>query len=139
MHLQEKANALSLQEDRSHYWQQHVDAISWFKKPSSILKKFTKRLPSGNSHLSWKWFPDGELNTCYNCVDRWVDAGNGDEPAIFWHSEVANTKEVYSYRRLKEEVEALAAVLQGYGVGKGDTVVIYSKSSPVIVTDQLAI
>ena len=132
MHLQEQANRLSLDPDRSKYWQQHVDQIVWTKKPSSILKQFTQHLPSGNSHPSWQWFPDGELNTCYNCVDRWVDAGNGDEPAILYHSEVAGTRETYSYRKLKDDVEALAAVLRGYGVVKGDTVVIYSTLFPFL-------
>ena len=127
MHPQEEANKRSLQEDRAAYWSQHVDQISWYKKPSRILDKFTKTLPSGNSHSSWQWFPDGELNTCYNCVDRWVEAGNGDAPAIFWHSEVAKSREVYNYSRLKEEVETLAGVLRDYGLEKGDTIVIYSE------------
>lgn len=128
MHAQETANALSLSSNRATYWQQHADAVSWYKKPSAILKEFTQKLPSGNSHPSWQWFPDGELNTCYNCVDRWVEAGNGEEVAIYWHSEVAQRREVFTYKRLKEEVETLAGVLKGYGVEKGDTVVIYSTS-----------
>ena len=116
-------------EDRAPYWQQHVDQVSWYKKPSTILKQFTKKLPSGNSHPSWQWFPNGELNTCYNCVDRHVEAGNDDAFAIYWHSEVAGEKEVYTYKKLKDEVETLAGVLRDLGVGKGDTVVIYSKST----------
>lgn len=128
MHPQEQANALSLHSDRSQYWHQHASQIIWSKKPSTILKTFTQHLPSGNSHPSWQWFPDGELNTCYNCVDRWVEAGNGEQPAIYWHSEVAGAKETYSYQRLLDEVQALAGVMKGFGVGRGDTVVIYSES-----------
>ena len=128
MHKQEEANKRSLDEDRAAYWQQHADAISWYKKPSRVLDKFIQTLPSGNSHPSWQWFPDGELNTCYNCIDRWVEAGNGNYPAVYWHSEVAKAKEKYTYSRLKEEVETLAGVLREYGVGKGDTVVIYGRS-----------
>ncbi|KAK3695986.1 hypothetical protein LTR37_018204 [Vermiconidia calcicola] len=125
MHPQEEANERSLRSDRSSYWDQHADQVTWFSKPSATIKYSTKTLPSGNSHPHWQWFPDGELNTCYNCVDRHVKRGNGEQPAIFWHSEVANGKEVYSYQRLLEEVEALAGVLRNLGVRKGDTVVIY--------------
>ena len=127
--MQEEANRRSLQEDRAAYWTQHADQVSWYKKPRITLQTWTKKLPSGNSHTTWQWFPDGELNTCYNCVDRHVERGNGDQPAIFWHSEVAQQKEVYTYNRLKDEVEALAAVLRNLGVEKGDRVVIYSESA----------
>jgi propionyl-CoA synthetase len=131
MHPQEEANQQSLQPDRSAYWTQHADQISWFKKPSTTLKTFTKKLPSGNSHPSWQWFPDGELNTCYNCLDRHiVERGNGDQPAIFYHSEVAGIKETYTYSRLLDEVQALASVLKSKGVGRGDTVVIYIPMIP---------
>lgn len=126
MHPQEEANQRSLQSDRAAYWSQHADQVSWYKKPKRTIDLFEKKLPSGNSHSSYQWFPDGELNTCYNCVDRHVERGNGDTPAIFWHSEVANTREIYSYARLKVEVETLAGVLRNLGVEKGDTVVIYS-------------
>ena len=95
--MQERANKLSLDSDRSTYWTQHADQVSWYK------------------------------NTCYNCVDRHVERGNGDRPAIFWHSEVAQQREVYSYQRLKDEVETLAGVLRELGVQKGDSVVVYSK------------
>lgn len=124
---QEQANKLSLDADRSKYWQQHVDQVSWYKKPQTMLQTWTKKLPSGKSHMTWQWLPDGELNTCYNCVDRHIERGNGDQPAILWHSEVAQQREVYTYNRLKEEVETLAGVLRELGVQKGDSVVIYSK------------
>ena len=126
MHAQERANALSLQ-DPTAFWSRHAEQISWYKKPDAVITHFTNRLPSGNSHPSWQWFPGGRLNTCYNCVDRHVEAGNGDVPAIFWHSEVANSREVFSYAQLKEEVEVLAGVLSELGVAKGDRVVIYSE------------
>ena len=125
MHKQEEANKRSLQDPRSDYWDQHAEQITWYKKPQITLETWTKKLPSGNSHPSWQWFPDGELNTCYNCVDRHVERGNGHQPAFFWHSEVAQAKQTLTYSQLKTEVEALAGVLKGLGVGKGDSVVIY--------------
>ena len=126
MHEQEEANQRSLS-DPEAYWAHHAEQVSWYKKPTSTIKYFTQKLPSGAQHPSWQWFPDGELNTCYNCVDRHVEAGHGDAPAILWHSEVARKKEVFSYARLQREVATLAGVLRDLGVKKGDAVVIYSK------------
>jgi propionyl-CoA synthetase len=138
MHKQEEANKRSLQDPRSDYWTQHADQITWYKKPQTTISTWTKKLPSGNSHLTWQWFPDGELNTCYNCVDRHVERGNGDQPAIFWHSEVAQTKQTITYSQLKTEVETLAGVLRGLGVGKGDSVVIYIPMIPAGMIAALA-
>ena len=59
-------------------------------------------------------------------MDRHVIAGNGDAPAIFWHSEVANARELFTYAKLKEDVEVLAEVLRELGLATGDRVVIYS-------------
>lgn len=138
MHRQEEANKRSLQDPRSNYWDQHANQITWYKKPKTTLKTWTKTLPSGNSHLTWQWYPDGEMNTCYNCVDRHVERGNGNQPAIFWHSEVAQTKQVLTYSQLKTEVEALAGVLRDLGVGKGDSVVIYIPMIPQGIIAALA-
>ena len=138
MHKQEEANKRSIQDPRSEYWTQHADHISWYKKPETTLSTWTKTLPSGNSHLTWQWFPGGELNTCYNCVDRHVERGNGDQPAIFWHSEVAQKKQVFTYSQLKTEVETLAGVLRDLGVEKGDSVVIYIPMIPQALIAALA-
>ena len=127
MHPQERANQMSLQ-DPTAFWSRHAEHVTWYEKPASIIESFTKRLPSGHSHPSWQWFRGGRLNTCYNCVDRHVEAGNGEAPAIFWHSEVANARDVFTYARLQEEVQLLAGLLTELDVSKGDRVVIYSTS-----------
>jgi propionyl-CoA synthetase len=126
MHPQDLANERSLS-DPSTFWAQHAKQITWTKQPRAILERFTQELPSGNEHPSWTWFPGGELNTCYNCVDRHVEAGRGDEVAVYWHSEVAGRREVFTYRQLQKEVATLAGVLRSFGVDKGDRVVIYSE------------
>jgi len=91
-----------------------------------MLRRTTKKLKDGVSHPHWTWFPDGEISTSYNCVDRHVAAGNGGRTAIIWDSPVTGKKETYTYDQLLEEVEVLAGALQDEGVRKGDVVLVYS-------------
>lgn len=100
--------------------------MSWHRRPSRALTLNSKTLSSGVIHDHWAWFPDGEISTTYNCVDRHVERGNGDNLAIIWESPVTGSKEKLTYRQLLDEVEVLAGVLRGEGVQKGDVVLIYS-------------
>lgn len=114
------------------FWSQQASHLHWHKKPSQILNKTTKTLKSGTIHDHWEWFADGEISTCYNCVDRHVEAGNGDQTAIIFDSPVTNTKTKYTYKELLREVEVFAGVLRDEGVKKGDVVLVYSKRSIVL-------
>lgn len=109
------------------FWKHQAEQLYWHKQPSITLNKPTKKLRSGTSHDHWEWFPGGKIPTCYNAVDRRVEAGNGDCVAIIWDSLVTKTKEKYTYKQLKSEVEVFAGVLRE-GVKKGDVVLIYSSS-----------
>lgn len=128
-HLQDEVYASS-QKDPEAFWAHQAAQLHWHKKPSRSLKKSTKKLKSGVSHPHWTWFPDGEISTTYNCVDRHVRNGNGGSTAIIWDSPVSNNKERYSYNQLLEEVETLAAVLREEGVKQGDVVLVYSTHRP---------
>jgi propionyl-CoA synthetase len=86
-----------------------------------------KTLRGGVVHPTWEWFSGGEISTCYNCVDRHVAAGNGDQVAIYYDSPVTNTKERFTYNQLLCEVETLAGALGQEGVKKGDVVMLYSE------------
>lgn len=66
------------------------------------------------------------ISTTYNCVDRHVENGNGDNLAIVWESAVTGESAKYTYRQLQDEVEILAGVLREEGVQKGDVVIMYS-------------
>ena len=112
--------------DPEQFWSHHARELFWHRKPSHALALDSKNLPSGISHDHWAWFPDGEISTTYNCVDRHVEQGNGDRVAIIWESPVTGFKEKYTYRQLLDEVETLAGVLREEGVQKGDVVLIYS-------------
>lgn len=125
------------------FWRHQASFLDWHKPPTTILKKYTKALSNNNdniSHPHWEWFPDGELNTCYNCVDRHVRQGHGDQVAIYYDSPVTkNTKQTITYRQLLDDVQVFAAVLRDEGVRKGDTVLVYMPMHPAVITGLLAI
>lgn len=126
-HPQDDVHAASLR-DPEAFWSAHARSLHWHKPPSRALALTTKTLPNlGEKHRHWSWFPDGEINTSYNCIDRHVHAGNGDAVAIIWDSPVSGSKEKITYRQLLHEVEVLAGVLREEGVKKGDVVLIYSE------------
>ncbi|NXI02146.1 ACSS3 synthetase, partial [Pachycephala philippinensis] len=83
-------------------------------------------------------FVGGELNICYNAVDRHVENGRGDQIAIIYDSPVTNTKEKVTYKELLEQVSKLADVMIKHGVKKGDRVVIYMPMIPQTVYSMLA-
>ncbi|KAA6408688.1 MAG: propionate- ligase [Lasallia pustulata] len=101
-HVQDEVQSQSLKDPES-FWKHHAEQLYWHKKPSSSLRKTTKKLPSGTSHPHWTWFPDGEISTSYYCVDRHVRNGNGDSTAIIWDSPVTGRKEKYTYKQLLSE------------------------------------
>lgn len=124
-HPQATTHSHSL-EDPETFWSHHAARLHWHRKPSRAIIRQTKTLPSGSKHDHWSWFADGEISTAYNCVDRHVIAGNGENIAIVWESPVTGITEKYTYARLLDEVEVLAGVLREEGVQKGDIVIIYS-------------
>jgi len=125
-HPQDEVQHHSMNDPES-FWAEQASHLYWHKQPSSTLTRTPKSLKSGTTHDHWEWFPDGEISTCYNCVDRHVLAGHGEENAIIWDSPVTKTKEKFTYNRLLAEVETLAGVLREEGVRKGDVVLIYSR------------
>ena len=86
----------------------------------------------------YRWFPDGELNTCANALDRHVEAGRGDQAALIYDSPVTGTKRTYTYRELLDQTARFAGALRDLGVGKGDRVVIYMPMVPEAVIAMLA-
>jgi propionyl-CoA synthetase len=128
-HPQDDVQAYSLSDPES-FWKHQASHLHWHKQPSKILKRTSKKLKSGFAHNHWEWFPDAEISTCYNCIDRHVEAGNGDNVAIIWDSPVTGSKEKFTYKQLQSEVEVFAGVLREEGIKKGDVVLIYSSYSP---------
>ncbi|GFF74296.1 uncharacterized protein PA3568 [Aspergillus lentulus] len=138
MSTQQTVHAQSLHSPES-FWSYHATQLHWHKKPSQTLVRQPKTLPSGVTHEHWSWFPDGEISTTYNCVDRHVAAGRGENVAIIWDSPVTGVKEKYTYSQLLDEVEVLAGVLREEGVKKGDVAIIYMPMIPAALIAALAI
>jgi propionyl-CoA synthetase len=110
------------QKDPAAFWGEAAKAIDWFEAPRQIFDE--TQGPYG------RWFPDAVCNTCYNLLDRHVANGRADQDAIIYDSPVANTKRKLTYAQVLDEVSALAAVLQDFGVQKGDRVVVYMPMIP---------
>ncbi|MGZ4484231.1 MAG: propionyl-CoA synthetase [Nocardioidaceae bacterium] len=117
-------------EDRNGFWAEQAGLVDWIRKPRQVLDDSTPPF--------YRWYPDGTLNTCYNALDRHVVAGHADRTALVYDSPVADTKASYSYAELLEKVAAFAGALRGFGVGKGDRVVIYMPMIPEAVVAMLA-
>jgi propionyl-CoA synthetase len=116
--------------DRDAFWREAAGALDWRTPPSTVLDE--------SSAPFYRWFPDGELNTCENALDRHVAAGHGDRLALVYDSPVTGTKRTYTYGQLLDETAAFAGALAGLGVGKGDRVVIYLPMVPEAVVAMLA-
>lgn len=116
--------------DPTGFWEDAGKEIDWFSPATSVF--------NADSGVYGRWFDGATCNTCYNCVDRHVDAGHGDRQAVIYDSPVTDTVERYTYAQLKDQVSALANVLRGLGVEKGDRVVIYMPMVPQAVFAMLA-
>ncbi len=116
--------------DPEGFWMQAAEAVDWIEKPSRAF--FPERGVYG------EWYADGVMNTCWNAVDRWVEAGRGGQPALIHDSPLTGTKHVVTYAELKDRVASLAGALKARGVAKGDRVVIYMPMVPEAVEAMLA-
>ncbi|MTA92709.1 MAG: acetate--CoA ligase, partial [Actinobacteria bacterium] len=116
--------------DRLGFWAKQANQLSWHKP-------FTKTLDWSNAPFA-RWFDDGELNVSYNCLDRHVEAGNGDRVAIYFEGEPGDSK-TYTYAELTKEVKRAANVLTGLGVKAGDRVAIYLPMIPEAVIAMQAV
>ena len=85
----------------------------------------------------YQWFGDGKLNVSYNCLDRHVEAGNGDRVAFHWAGEEGEQRAI-TYAELHLDVQRLANALKDMGVGKGDVVGIFLPMIPEVVVAMLA-
>ena len=117
-------------DDPEKFWTEAAGAIDWTKRWDRLL--------DADKPPFYRWFEGGELNTCWNAVDRHVAAGRGLQPAIIHDSPVTNTKAVITYAELKEKVAAFAGVLRKYGVGYGDRVIVYMPMVPEALVAMLA-
>ena len=108
--------------DPEGFWAEAAAGIDWVRRWDRVL--------NADSPPFYRWFEGAELNTCYNAVDRHVEAGRGGQPAIIHDSPITDSLRVISYAELQDEVARFAGVLKRCGVEKGDRVIVYMPMVP---------
>lgn len=90
-------------EHPEEYWAKQAERVTWTKKFNTVLDTSDKYLH--------RWYPDGEMNITYNCLDRHVEAGRGDSVAMFADSVYTGEKRAWTYAEMLNRVGRLASVL----------------------------
>lgn len=124
----------SLTNSGREYWLNAASELDWYKFPT--LENTLATHPK--SEYMHKWFTDGMINTSYNCLDRHVLDGRGDQKALIYDSPILQKQKHYTYSELLDEVSQFASALSDMGVSKGDCVVIYMPMIPEAVIAMLA-
>jgi propionyl-CoA synthetase len=112
------------------FWGEIAQGIDWIRKWDRVLD--STRAPL------YRWFPGGELNTCWNAIDRHVAAGRGGQAAVIYDSPVTDTIRTLTYAEMKTRVAAFAGALAARGVSKGDRVIVYMPMIPEALIAMLA-
>ena len=117
---------------REKFWYDECEEIYFYKKPNlnNILDK--SNLPF------YKWFPDSEVNICYNCVDRHIINGYGNNYALIFESFYLNKVIKYTYNDVYTEVQKISFILKNYNIQKGDRIVIYMPTIPEAIFSMLS-
>jgi acetyl-CoA synthetase len=119
-------------EDPEGFWREQGQRLDWIKPYSHV-----KDVSFASRDLHIRWFYDGTLNACSNCLDRHL-ATRGDQAAIIWEGDDPAVQRTLTYRQLHEEVCKFANVLKTLGVKRGDRVTIYMPMIPEIAVAMLA-
>ncbi|MEH6788754.1 MAG: propionyl-CoA synthetase [Paracoccus sp. (in: a-proteobacteria)] len=115
--------------DPEGFWMRAAQAIDWDRAPG---RAYSDDGPAG------EWFAEAMVNTCWNAVDRHVEAGYGDRLAIIHDSPITDSIQRITYAELRDRVARLAGALRTAGVGKGDRVIIYMPMVPEALEAMLA-
>ncbi|HZP77463.1 MAG TPA: propionyl-CoA synthetase [Pseudolabrys sp.] len=118
------------QRDPEGFWGDAAAEIDWYEPATKIFDP--------NAGIYGRWFVGASCNTCYNALDRHVARGRAGQAALIYDSPLSNSKTTLTYAQLLREVQALGAILQDFGVGKGDRVIIYMPMVPEAVVAMLA-
>jgi propionyl-CoA synthetase len=116
--------------DPEGYWGDVAGQITW-------IKKFDRVLDSSRAPF-YQWFTGGELNTCYNALDRHVENGRGEQTALIYDSPITQTIRTFTYSQLLDAVARFAGVLASLGVVRGDRVILYMPMVPEAAISMLA-
>jgi len=119
-------------EDKEAFWAEQAQRIDWIKPFSKV-----KDVSFAKKDLHIRWFSDGTLNACYNCVDRHLDT-KGDDVAIIWEGDDPTRDLKITYRELHEKVSKFANALKALGAKRGDRITIYMPMIPEAAISMLA-
>ncbi len=115
--------------DVAGFWAEQARELSWSRPFEQVL--------DDSKRPFYRWFADGTLNASYNCLDRHVEAGNGDRVAFHWRGDEGEERDL-TYSDLLDEVSRFANGLKMLGVAKGDVVGIFLPMIPEVVVAMLA-
>ncbi|HEX4690272.1 MAG TPA: acetate--CoA ligase [Solirubrobacteraceae bacterium] len=116
-------------QDPEGFWSEQADALHWNQRWDEVL--------DWSEPPFAKWFVGGKLNVSYNCVDRHVEAGNGDRVAFHWRGEEGEERDI-TYADLHRDVQRFANALKDRGIGPGDVVGIFLPMIPEVAVAMLA-
>ncbi len=116
--------------DPEGFWAAAAGSVDWVTAPKTTF--------DAGAGVYGLWYPDGECNTAYNCLDRHVAAGRGGQLALIYDSPLAGCQRKLTYAELLREVELAGHILKGMGIGKGDRVILYMPMIPEAVVAMLA-
>ncbi|ANN15160.1 propionyl-CoA synthetase [Amycolatopsis orientalis] len=117
-------------EDPEGFWLEAAQAIEWTRPPTRAL--------DASKAPFYRWFPDAELNTAFNALDRHVRDGRGEQTALIWDSPVTGSVRRFTYTELLDDVARFAGALASLGVGKGDRVIVSLPMVPEAAVAMLA-
>ena len=117
--------------DQEAFWAAAAGEIDWYKPWDSVLDD------SGAPHF-YQWFKGASCNTCYNAVDRHVEAGRGNQAAILYDSPITGNKKTITYAELQDRVARCAGMMKALGITKGDRALIYMPMIPQAAVAMLA-
>ena len=118
-------------DDPEDFWADKAERLEWSKKWSKV-----RSFDFVGGEISW--FENGKLNVSQNCLDRHVDGGHGDRPAIIWEGNDPNEDQTFTYSELLSEVKKFSNVLKSNGIEKGDRVCFYLQMVPQLAIAMLA-
>jgi acetyl-CoA synthetase len=121
--------------DPDAFWLEQAKSLTWFKEPTKSLEYTWDTRARKIEHT---WFADGQLNVCYNCLDRHLGTPVAKKVAILWQGEAEDAVKKFTYEQLYKEVCKFANVLKSKGIRKGDRVAVYMPMVPELPIVMLA-
>ena len=118
------------EQDPEGFWLKAAKAIDWVEAPKTGI--------TDKGDGFYDWFADAKVNTCWNALDRHVEAGRGDQAAVIYDSPMTDSTRTISYREMRDEVAQFAGALAAQGIEKGDRVIIYLPMVPEALVAMLA-